>query len=412
MTCADDGEDGAEEPDARVAFILRLASSCVDADIDEHVVGFGDGSRAKTLDFLDCGREDVLVLRLRATSTVKARAKTMNGLTLSSITSHALADSTNAGVVKSDGGAREDSPRRPRLELVADGECDPKQPVLFIVRPDCVNDENSIGLDDLRSAMYGFLPHGASMDELHATLQCSFVSAFESSASTESQSFAKHVREFLDGIQGVNAPVQSPEASLKSVVKAGGASGRALCDIDPAKACEDEAFVRQLEAAAVEWCAVMSAAKTRNESESVITEECAGANEGPLVEIRLWRARHNDLSGLVTQLSDPSMDIVLDVLERFAAKHTASVDEFSSRVRNVASAFKTLLGEITHLHSVSADNIKFLSTLESHFKVLSEALLPDVLRAIAPTLRALRMVWVISHHYSDDSRMGSLLERL
>jgi dynein heavy chain len=188
------------------------------------------------------------------------------------------------------------------------------------------------------------------MDELHATLRCSFVSAFESSASTESQSFAKHVREFLDGIQGVNAPVQSPESiesSLKSVFKASGASGRALCDIDPAKACEDEAFVRQLEAAAVEWCAVMSAAKTRNESESVITEECAGANEGPLVEIRLWRARHNDLSGLVTQLADPSMDTVLDVLERFAAKHTASVDEFSSRVRNVASAFKTLLGEIT-----------------------------------------------------------------
>ena len=35
-----------------------------------------------------------------------------------------------------------------------------------------------------------------------------------------------------------------------------------------------------------------------------------------------------------------------------------------------------------------------------------------VLEIIGPMMNALRMVWIISRYYSDDSHMGALMERI
>jgi hypothetical protein len=38
--------------------------------------------------------------------------------------------------------------------------------------------------------------------------------------------------------------------------------------------------------------------------------------------------------------------------------------------------------------------------------------LSSILDTLPPLMNALRMVWIISRHYSDDVRMGNLFERI
>lgn len=58
------------------------------------------------------------------------------------------------------------------------------------------------------------------------------------------------------------------------------------------------------------------------------------------------------------------------------------------------------------------DNLKFLTTLERHFKSITNGPLPGILDTLPPMMNALRMVWIISRHYSDDVRMGMLFHRI
>ena len=108
------------------------------------------------------------------------------------------------------------------------------------------------------------------------------------------------------------------------------------------------------------------------------------------------------------------MRAALDTLERFVARGGGHVEQSAllQRVQSSLTSFKSLSCDIRNMHDESVDNVKFLSTLESHFKILRAAPLEDVLRAIPPLLRVLRTVWVVSHHYNDDSRMGALMMQL
>lgn len=58
------------------------------------------------------------------------------------------------------------------------------------------------------------------------------------------------------------------------------------------------------------------------------------------------------------------------------------------------------------------DNLKFLTTLERHFKNITSGPLAGILDTLPPTMNALRMVWIISRYYSDDMRMGALFKRI
>lgn len=68
--------------------------------------------------------------------------------------------------------------------------------------------------------------------------------------------------------------------------------------------------------------------------------------------------------------------------------------------------------ELTKQYMEAKDNVKFLLTLERHFKNISHV--KDSLLPISDTLQsmmhAIRMVWVISRHYNTDKTMGFLLE--
>lgn len=68
---------------------------------------------------------------------------------------------------------------------------------------------------------------------------------------------------------------------------------------------------------------------------------------------------------------------------------------------------------IRALYVEAKDNVKFLSTLERHFKNLETSTdLADCEDKLPSMLHALRMVWVISRHYNTDARMVSLMQRV
>lgn len=95
-----------------------------------------------------------------------------------------------------------------------------------------------------------------------------------------------------------------------------------------------------------------------------------------------------------------------------------------SSTRPSRSTFRAQSLELTKVCLEARDNVKFLTTLERHFKNLASgdlALMLDTLvseqsenrdKESGPMFSALRMVWIISRHYSNDQRMGTLLERI
>jgi Dynein heavy chain, N-terminal region 1 len=54
--------------------------------------------------------------------------------------------------------------------------------------------------------------------------------------------------------------------------------------------------------------------------------------------------------------------------------------------------------------------VKFLTTLERHFKNISAGSFSVVLDTLPSMMNAIRMVWVISRHYNTDERMVPLME--
>lgn len=65
------------------------------------------------------------------------------------------------------------------------------------------------------------------------------------------------------------------------------------------------------------------------------------------------------------------------------------------------------------------DNVKFLGTLERHLQMIAADAGSDAVRsldavrdALLPLMNSLRLIWVLSSHFSDDSVMGRLLQRI
>jgi dynein heavy chain len=72
-----------------------------------------------------------------------------------------------------------------------------------------------------------------------------------------------------------------------------------------------------------------------------------------------------------------------------------------------------LTGGSVHVCNMQArDNVKFLTTLERHFRSISSGPLTGILDTLPLLMNALRMIWIISRYYSDDAHMGGLFARI
>ncbi|KFO03959.1 Dynein heavy chain 10, axonemal, partial [Balearica regulorum gibbericeps] len=120
---------------------------------------------------------------------------------------------------------------------------------------------------------------------------------------------------------------------------------------------------------------------------------------GPLAEIDFWCERNDTLSALTEQTKLPEVQKVLEILQKAESEHVGDL--------------QIVISDLRKHHVEALDNVKFLSTLERHLKILTHGTGFNVVLDTIPSLmNALRMVWTISRHYNTDERMVPLMERI
>ncbi|XP_037672459.1 dynein heavy chain 10, axonemal isoform X6 [Choloepus didactylus] len=154
----------------------------------------------------------------------------------------------------------------------------------------------------------------------------------------------------------------------------------------------DQETVDILEQCVINWLTQISAAV-----EGQLRKMPQG--NGPLAEIDFWRERNTTLSALHEQTKLPIVRKVLEIIRESDSMLMANL--------------QPVLTELFKLHMEASDNVRFLSTVERHFKNITHGSgFHVVLETIPCMMSALRMVWIISRHYNKDERMIPLMERI
>eukprot|EP00906_Rhabdomonas_costata_P000974 RCo001402 len=170
----------------------------------------------------------------------------------------------------------------------------------------------------------------------------------------------------------------------------------ATADGDLKAIAESEEQVQVIDDAVAQWNSHITAVIEQEQSKDT------SSGKGPLSEIEFWRDRYAVLSAIYEQLSLPSVKFMLRVLKE--------VDGTSY------PNFEISFGNLAKLYHEAKDNVKFLSTLERHFRNIQNVQPGQSLQPIIDTLpsmmTAIRMVWIISRYYNTDERMMGLLEKI
>ncbi len=179
------------------------------------------------------------------------------------------------------------------------------------------------------------------------------------------QKFATHISRTIQQIEG-EIRLDVPDLVMNSD------------DIN--ELAKDNDLVHKIEGACLEWTKQIS-----NCVESQLKKTPVG--NGPLPEIDFWRERNATLSALSEQLKLPTVKKMLEIL----AKKDALGDHA------ILQSFELHRSELNKYYVEAKDNVRFLSTLERHFKNLTHgAGFQIVLDTIPSMMNALRMVWIIS----------------
>ena len=133
----------------------------------------------------------------------------------------------------------------------------------------------------------------------------------------------------------------------------------------------DEDTVSMLEDTLDEWTTAI-----QNALESVNTKPHPG--RGPLSEIEYWRDKNAALTTLYEQLQSEQVKMIIQVLDFHDA--------------NLLPNFKYQAGELSKFYLEAKDNVRFLTTLERHFKILATGTLSTINDNMLSMMNALRMV--------------------
>lgn len=160
---------------------------------------------------------------------------------------------------------------------------------------------------------------------------------------------------------------------------------------DPEAITEEYDIVSKLEAAMEDWSKLVA---------NVVEQESSKRTKGkgPLAEIEFWRQRNAALSSLYEQINMEKVQKMLKVLQLTEAP--------------MLHPFNQHFAELSKLYIEAKDNVKFLTTLERHFKNVSEGSFAAILDTLPSMINAIKMVWIISRHFNNDERMVPLMERI
>ncbi|KAI8825885.1 dynein heavy chain and region D6 of dynein motor-domain-containing protein [Fimicolochytrium jonesii] len=199
--------------------------------------------------------------------------------------------------------------------------------------------------------------------------------------------------EFISGLQKFASQIShtvqqvASETRLKIPEELGSLEGLE----DVTEASKDTKLVASLESLADEWIETVTISLAKEAKKTPI-------GEGPLAEIEFWRDRNAALSTLHEQLNMPIVHKIQQILAKAQSPGSSTLD------------FQ--LQELTKFYTEAKDNVKFLSTLERHFKNILTGSLTSVQDSLPSLLNAIRMVWIISRHYNRDERMVPLMGRI
>lgn len=161
---------------------------------------------------------------------------------------------------------------------------------------------------------------------------------------------------------------------------------------NPGAASEDSHLVTEVEAALEEWTKVLA------EAIEAEHQKMTKSTRTPLGEIEFWRERNANLSALYDQINSPKVQMMVEVMKRVDTPHLSS--------------FNYHFGDLSKMYFEARNNVKFLATLERHFKHISEDSYHVILESMQSMVNGLKMVWVISRHYNTDDRMAPLMENI
>ena len=71
--------------------------------------------------------------------------------------------------------------------------------------------------------------------------------------------------------------------------------------------------------------------------------------------------------------------------------------------------FDDLLKDLVKMNGEAKDNDKFLNTLERQFNILDSRDLNTIVQCLPSLFNGLRLVFIISRHYKDQTQMSQLL---
>ncbi|KAJ3091962.1 Dynein heavy chain 2, axonemal [Quaeritorhiza haematococci] len=163
-----------------------------------------------------------------------------------------------------------------------------------------------------------------------------------------------------------------------------------LSDLERAAKTKD--LVQRLESSLVHW--------TRQIKEVVNNQHTSetAENSGPLEEIRFWRRRCDDLSGISEQLKRPDVRRIISVLQLAKSSYLEQFLRLSNLIQE---------GTVQ-----AQDNLRFLSTMNEPCEALSNADPKNIPLILPKVLMCIRIIWANSKYYNTRERLTSLLRKV
>lgn len=163
-------------------------------------------------------------------------------------------------------------------------------------------------------------------------------------------------------------------------------------DNDLQAALGDEDLVRQVDQTVAQWQSEISYAMSLDPRK-----------EGPLGEIEYWREKYSTISALYEQINSPQAKFILQIAKEAEC--------------NSSNMITVTLQQFFHQYTEAKDNVKFLGTLDRHFRIIQNldpktSSLTPIIDTLSSMMTAIRMVWIISRFYSTEERMVGLLEKV
>ncbi|XP_061762564.1 dynein axonemal heavy chain 10-like [Nerophis ophidion] len=154
----------------------------------------------------------------------------------------------------------------------------------------------------------------------------------------------------------------------------------------------DTELIENLEQSVVNWRTQITLVVEEQENKKPQTPT-------PMAEIVFWQERASILSALTAKLNQPVAKKILLLLTKANAV--------------VIPQMETIVTKLVKYCLEADENVRFLKTLERHFKNLATgANFGVILETIPPLMNSLQVVWLISCHYNNIERMVPLMERI